>query len=102
MPYLIVNNDFKMNPENFSPLRLINNEFTGDLVDQEVEGHDTITGKVVKLGKIVSSQLNCGIALVDLSKVDKLGGNTRYSVGSSHRAIIWSPTWLDIVRKNNE
>ena len=80
-------------------MRQVTSSFTDDLKEFAVEGENA-SGKRVSLGKILSQQWNCGIALIDISKVDKLGGNTKYFIGDK-RAIIWQPTWLDMERKRN-
>ena len=52
---------------------------------------------MVKLGKVLSSYRNCGIAMINIGELDKLGGNTIYRL-SDYRLLMWQPTWLEIVK----
>ena len=71
--------------------------FDQNVMDLPVEGIDNISGKKVQLGKVISQHWNTGIALIDIPKMDKLGGNAKYTI-AGHRPMIWSPTWLDMIR----
>jgi len=98
MPYLVVDENIplKVDASDFVPMRLVDTNFNNKLQDLTFTGEDQ--NKEVKLGKVISQYYNCGIALIDISKVDKLGGNALYRLGD-HRAVVWQPTWLDMVRK---
>jgi hypothetical protein len=42
----------------------------------------------MKIGKILSQKYNCGIALVDMTKLDQIGANAEYKL-DDYRVIIW-------------
>jgi hypothetical protein len=50
------------------------------------------------LGKTISQYKNCGIAIMDIAKLDKLGLKTKCVIGE-HRALVWLPSWLEDIRK---
>ena len=50
----------------------------------------------MKLGKVLISKHNIGIALIDLTKMDKLGSNIRIYL-DDYKVMLWQPTWLDMV-----
>ena len=50
----------------------------------------------MKIGKVLTNKYNCGIALVDMTKLDKIGTNAEYRL-DDYRVIIWQPMWLDMV-----
>ena len=48
-----------------------------------------------KLGKILASRHNLGVALVDLTRLNKNGPNHEYSI-DGHQSYLWQPVWMDI------
>ena len=91
LPFLVLSKDdsFKVNAVNFTPLAQVDKSFDLDLKGEQIVSQ----GK--KLGKILTNKFNCGIALVDINKVDKLGANLEYNV-SDYRVLLWQPMWLDM------
>mmetsp|Transcript_19163 Transcript_19163/g.32667 ORF Transcript_19163/g.32667 Transcript_19163/m.32667 type:complete len:87 (-) Transcript_19163:137-397(-) len=53
------------------------------------------TLKTLKLGKVIQNKFNSGIALIDMTKLDKLGANAVYNL-SDYKALLWQPMWLDL------
>jgi hypothetical protein len=60
---------------NFVPIAHIDKDFDIDVKGEKIVGTGTTQTKPIKLGKILTSKYNTGIALVDLTKLDKLGSN---------------------------
>lgn len=54
------------------------------------------SSKAVKIGKVIAAKYNIGIALVDLTKIDKLGSSIRIFL-DDYKVMLWQPTWLDMV-----
>jgi hypothetical protein len=102
MPYLILSKEdekyLELEASNFVPLHYINEQFNLDIKKLPLTGED-ISGNLVRLGKVVSQNSNIGLALVDINKLDALGGNAKYTIGN-YRVIVWQPEWLDMVRSN--
>ena len=93
------------------PLHLVDKDFDIDVKGEIIEGSyfttskaetstndedgDTETAETVKLGKVIKNHGNCGIAMIDIGKLDNLGGNTIYKM-SGFRILMWQPEWLEI------
>lgn len=69
-------------------------------LDRDFDGLD-LKGEVIvdengkKLGKVLTSQFNVGVALIDLNRLNTNGPNHAYQL-SGYRALLWQPTWLDM------
>jgi len=87
-------NSLKIDIENFTPASHVDTGFNVDLKDKEILD---VKGK--KLGKIISSAKNVGIALVDLNRLNKNGPNHEYFVMGDFRTYLWQPVWLDMALK---
>lgn len=99
LPYILLNENDKVDlkDKSFSPLNLYNDSFTDNISTLVVTGTDNTTKQQITLGKILTQRNNIGIAVVDITKVDKLGGNTKFNIGP-YRALMWQPIWLDAVK----
>ena len=80
------------------PLTLYNSEFKQAVLNVPVVGEDS-AGNMVPLGKVLTQINNIGIAMVDINKLDSLGGNAKYTIGSN-RAVVWHPDWLEIEQRS--
>jgi hypothetical protein len=58
--------------------------------------NEEIHGGGMKIGKVIASKYNCGIALIDITKLDKIGANAEFKM-DDYRVILWQPMWLDMV-----
>lgn len=90
-------NGLKFDVENFTPASYIDSGFNIDLKNQEI-----IDAKGKKLGKVISSEKNIGIALVDLNRLNNNGPNHEYKLMSDFRTYLWQPVWLDMALKPTE
>ena len=72
------------------PMEHIDRNFDLPIVSEIIQGGG------MKIGKVLTNKFNCGIALVDVTKLDKIGANAEYKL-DDYRVIIWQPMWLDMV-----
>ena len=63
--------------------------------DLDLKGENIVDEKGKKLGKVLTNSTNMGVALVDLTKLNKNGSNHKYSI-AEHRAFLWQPAWMDM------
>ena len=75
---------------NFLPIQHIDRDFDIPIVSEIIQSSG------MKIGKVLAHKYNCGIALVDITKLDKIGANAEYRL-DDYRVIIWQPTWIDMV-----
>ena len=104
----------QLDANNFTPLNYIDKGFDIDVKGEEIFGvynqalidvnKDTDILKTnieekneMKLGKVLGHEYNCGIALIDIGKMDMIGTNAQYNL-SDYRVIIWQPNWLSMER----
>ena len=85
-----------MDAANFMPMQHIDTTFEMPIVNEEIQGGG------MKIGKVIANKFNCGIALIDITKLDKIGANAELKM-DDYRVILWQPMWLDMVhsRKTN-
>ena len=50
---------------------------------------------MAKIGKMIVNHKNIGVALLDIEKIDSLGGNKAYFL-DDFRLLTWQPSWLKI------
>ena len=62
----------------------------------ELKGTEIKDEKGKKLGKVLTSRNNLGIALIDLMRLNKNGPEHEYNL-DGHRALMWQPIWMDII-----
>ena len=48
-----------------------------------------------RLGRVLTTHANLGIAMVDLSRLNKNGPEHEYTL-EGLRALLWQPVWMDI------
>ena len=80
-----------LNVTDFDPHSGIDRDFDGF----DLKGEIILDAKGKKLGKVLASQYNVGVAMIDLNKLNANGPNHAYKL-SGYRAIMWQPTWLDM------
>ena len=73
---------------NFVPIAHIDKSFDIDVKGEKILGIGTEQKKPLSLGKILTNKYNTGIALIDLTKLDKLGSNAKYNL-DDYRLILW-------------
>ena len=95
LPFLIISKDQDQNSslnldlKDFVPLENVDKSFDLEIKGEQIFGKKGEDGKLVKIGKVLASKHNIGIALIDLTKLDKLGSQVRiflddYKVSSFH------------------
>ena len=75
--------------QNIDPFRYIDRGF-----DLDIEGQSILDQKGKKVGKVIAHELNMGVALVDMPKIEVNGPKHKYSL-AEHRVVMWSPLWMD-------
>lgn len=81
MPFLIdslpQDDDSKLglSVDNFSPMRLIDQGF-----DLELKGTEIKDAKGKRLGRVIASNKNLGIAMVDLSRLNQNGAQQEFTL----------------------
>jgi len=102
LPFLIdslpekENQPIKLNKEHFSPLEMIDTGF-----DEALKGMEIKDSKGRKLGKILASENNIGVALVDLARLNQNGANHEYTV-EGQRTLLWQPVWMDVTLEGDQ
>lgn len=81
-------NSFKVDPENFVPLDMVDRGFDVGLRDELI-----LDGKGKKVGKVLASAHNLGVALVDLTRLKANKQSKDFSI-DGHRCLLWQPVWL--------
>jgi len=51
--------------------------------------------KPVRLGKVLATTKNIGVAMIDITKLDELGTNTKYLL-DDYEIALWQPSWLEV------
>ena len=82
--------------KDFVPLENVDKSFDLEIKGEQIFGKKGEDGKLVKIGKVLASKHNIGIALIDLTKLDKLGSQVRIFL-DDYKVMLWQPTWLDMV-----
>jgi folate-binding protein YgfZ len=96
LPFILVSKhediaqDLKIDASNFMPMQHVDKSFDMELKSEEIRFGGT------KIGKVLANKFNCGVALIDINKLDKIGANAEYRL-DEYRVLIWQPTWLDMV-----
>ncbi len=67
--------NLEVDVQNFSPASFVDTDFNIPLVGEEIKD-----SKGRRLGKVITANCNMGIALVDLSRLNKNGPNHEYRV----------------------
>jgi hypothetical protein len=50
--------------------------------------NEEIHGGGMKIGKVIANKYNTGIALIDITKLDKIGANAEFKM-DDYRVILW-------------
>ena len=79
---------FEIDDLNFIQIHHVDKSFDIDVKGEVIQGRGTGQKKDIKLGKVLRSKYNTGIALVDLTKLDKVGSNAEYIL-DDYRLILW-------------
>ncbi|CDW76044.1 aminomethyl transferase [Stylonychia lemnae] len=91
LPFMLQTNDrFVVNQNMFAPLRNKDDQFTEDLTGLEIKDE-----KGGKIGKILASQYNAGVAMIDLLKLYNQKQNAKFFL-NDRRVMLWQPTWLKL------
>ena len=83
-------NKIELAGDDFSPLDLVDLGF-----DEELKGQDIKDSKGKKLGKVLASRNNLGIALVDIMRLNSNGAGHEYTL-DGHRSLLWQPVWMNV------
>ena len=81
----------KLDADDFNPIHSLDRGF-----DLSLQGEMIRDQKGRKLGKVLASQCNVGIALVDLERMSKNGQDHTYKL-TEHQAHLWQPAWMKIL-----
>ena len=79
-----------LSADNFSPMRLIDQGF-----DLELKGTEIKDAKGKRLGKVIASNKNLGIAMVDLSRLNQNGAQQEFTL-EGQKTLLWQPVWMDV------
>lgn len=63
--------------------------------DEKLKGTEIRDATGKKLGKVLASHNNLGIALVDLGRLNKNGAEHEYSI-EGQKTLLWQPIWMDV------
>mmetsp|Transcript_13914 Transcript_13914/g.18989 ORF Transcript_13914/g.18989 Transcript_13914/m.18989 type:complete len:94 (+) Transcript_13914:906-1187(+) len=69
--------------------------------DEALKGMEIKDSKGRKLGKILASENNIGVALVDLARLNQNGANHEYTV-EGQRTLLWQPVWMDVTLEGDQ
>lgn len=86
----------KIHVDDFSPLNMIDEGFDEDLAGQEIKD-----SKGKRLGKILASRKNLGIAVVDLMKMGGQDGQRETFTVEGQRTLLWQPVWMNVALEND-
>ena len=98
LPILLISSqksrNLKIDKQNFVPIQFLDKDFDLDLKGEEIFGsREGESKKPVKLGKVLTNRYNSAVALLDASKMDKLGPDATYHL-SDYQVIVWQAPWL--------
>ena len=69
--------------------------------DIDLKGSELKDSKGKKVGKVIASRHNMGIALVDLLRLNAVGSEHEFTL-DGHRTLLWQPVWMHIPLQNEE
>ena len=86
LPFMVIpdSNSTTINVEDFTPAGHVDSGFNISLKGEEIKD-----AKGKKLGKIIASEKNMGIALVDVNRLNKNGQNHEYKTLHDFRTYLW-------------
>lgn len=87
----------ELDVENFAPASEIDQGFNVELKGEIIKDQ-----KGRKLGKVLASSKNMGVALVDLDRLNSNGANHEYKLLNDFRTYLWQPVWLDMAMRVQE
>ena len=71
-------------------MRLIDQGF-----DLELKGTEIKDAKGKRLGRVIASNKNLGIAMVDLSRLNQNGAQQEFTL-EGQKTLLWQPVWMDV------
>ena len=86
MPFMVIpdSNSTTIDVEDFTPAGHVDPGFNISLKNEEIKD-----SKGKKLGKIIASEKNMGIALIDVNRLNKNGQNHEYKTLHDFRTYLW-------------